>query len=280
LRREITALVVTNRLIDAGGAALVPTLVAELGVPVPDVATALLIAEDLLGIEQRRAALCALGGAVARDAVYDALLEVDRSVRSVARLLVKSGAAVLDGAAIERRRRGLAELRTHIDTFLSDLETAQARAREDALVQQGIPTELARDIAMLPLADRALNVLWLSERLPIAPAAAARVYSRIGEGAGIHWAHRRLRDADAGGSWDRMVLADLRFDLLDLQRQLTESVLASKPQDPLAAADAFLKRHEVLLEQIRALEEQIGPGDGPSALVVLTSRLRGLATPQ
>jgi glutamate dehydrogenase len=278
LRREITALVATNRLIDAGGATLVASLVAELGVAIPDVATALLIAEDLLEIGQRRTALGALAAVVPREAVYDALLEVDRGVRSVARLLVKSGGAVLDAAAIERRRSGFAELRAHMDAFLSDLEAAQAREREDALTQQGIPPELARDIAMLPLADRALNVLRLSERLPIAPAAAARVYSRIGEGAGIHWAHRRLRDAEASGLWDRMVLVDLRFDLLDLQRQLTESVLASKPEDPLAAADAFLKRHEVLLEQIQALEKQIAPGDGPSALVVLTSRLRGLAT--
>jgi hypothetical protein len=75
-----------------------------------------------------------------------------------------------------------------------------------------------------------------------------------------------------------MVLVDLRFDLLDLQRQLTESVLASGPDDPLAAASAFLERHDALIEQIRALEGQIAATDGPSALVVLTSRLRGLAS--
>ncbi len=278
LRREITALVVTNRLIDAGGAALVPSLVAELGVPIPEVAAALLIAEDVLEIGQRRTELLALPSDVARDVVYDALLEIDRGVRSVARLLVKSGATALDAAAILRRRTGLAALRADTDAFLSDVETTQARDRESALQQRGIPTELARDLAMLPLADRALNVLRLCERLPIAPAAAARVYTRIGEGTGIHWVHRRLRDAEAIGLWDRMVLVDLRFDLLDLQRRLTESVLAADPGDPLAAADAFLARHEVLIEAIEALEKQIAASDGPSALVVLTSRLRGLAT--
>jgi hypothetical protein len=87
-----------------------------------------------------------------------------------------------------------------------------------------------------------------------------------------------LRLAEASGLWDRMVLVDLRFDLLDLQRQLTESVLAAKPEDPLAAADGFLARHEVLIEQIHALEGQITATDGSNALVVLTSRLRGLAS--
>ncbi len=277
LRREITALVVTNRLIDAGGAALVASLVAELGVAIPEVAAALLVAEDVLEIAQRRAELRALPSAVSRDVIYDALLEIDRGVRSVARLLVKCGGTTLDADAMERRRSGLAALRAHQSAFLSDIETAQARERETALRDRGIPPELARDIAMLPLADRALNVLRLCERLPVAPADAARIYSRIGEGAGIHAVHRRLRDAEATGLWDRMVLVDLRFDLLDLQRQLTESVLASGPADALAAADAFLVRHEALIDAIEALEKSITASDGPSALVVLTSRLRGLA---
>jgi glutamate dehydrogenase len=278
LRREITALVVTNRLVDAGGAALLPSLVAELGVGIADVAAALIVAEDLLEIGTRRAALLALPVSVSRDAVYAALLEIDRGVRSVARLLVKSGGAALDSKTVESRRAGLAELRVHSDAFLSEVEAAQARERAEAAQQGGLPPELARDIALLPLADRALNVLRLCEHVPIAPVAAARVYARIGEGTGIHRVHRRLRDAEATGLWDRMVLVDLRFDLLDLQRQLTESVLASDRGDPLAAAAAFLARHEALLEQIRMLEGQIAGTDGPSALVVLTSRLRGLAS--
>jgi hypothetical protein len=49
-----------------------------------------------------------------------------------------------------------------------------------------------------------------------------------------------------------------------LQRQLTESVLAEKPEAPLAAA--FLARHDPLLEQVRSLEARITASDGPSAL--------------
>ena len=280
LRREITALIVTNRLIDAGGGTLVSSLVAELGVAIPEVAAALLLSEDVLGIGERRAALRALPSTVPRAAVHDALLEIDRGVRSVARLLVKSGGASLDAAATARGRAGLAELQSRTDTFLSDVEAEQARDRDAALQQRGIPAELARDIAMLPLADRALNVLRLCERTPLPPADAARIYTRIGEGAGIHAVHRRLRAAEAAGSWDRMVLVDLRFDLLDLQRQLTEAVLATAPGDPLAAADAFLARHEALIDAVGALEKQITASDGPSALVVLTTRLRGLAISQ
>jgi len=276
LRREITALRITNRLVDAGGAALVPALVTELGVAIPDVAAALLLAEDVLEIEPRRAALLALPAQVSRAVVHGALLEIDRGVRAVARFLVKSGGASLDAELVERRRAGFAALRADLGGFLSDVETTQMRERAAALVAQGLPEALADEIALVPLADRGLNVLRLAERVAAAPADVARVYVRLGEAAGIHTVQRRLRDAEATGVWDRMALVDLRWDLLDLQRQIAEQVLSKKPEDPLAAAHEFLDRHETLLESVVALEKQLVPTDGASALFVIASRLRGL----
>ncbi|RIL05675.1 MAG: hypothetical protein DCC71_09530 [Proteobacteria bacterium] len=276
LRCEIVALQITNRLVDAGGAALIPSLIEELGVAIPDAASALLAAEDVLEIAPRRAALLASPG-IAREAVYAALLEIDRGVRGVARFFVKGGGAALDADALARRRDGLRELRAQLASFLSEPESAAARERESALVRDGVPEAIARDVAILPLADRGLNVLRLCERAAISPADAARVYTRIGEATGIHAAHRRLRDAEAAGAWDRMVLVDLRWDLLDLQRRLTETVIAHEPDDPLGAADEFLAAHEPLLDSLRGLERQMGPAAGTSALVVLTGRLRHLA---
>jgi len=57
---------------------------------------------------------------------------------------------------------------------------------------------------------------------------------------------------------------------------VTESVLAAKPADPIAAANELLDRNEALLESVQALDRQITPADGASGLVVLASRLRGL----
>ena len=276
LRREITALCVTNRLVDAGGAALVPALVSELGVGVPDVVAALLLAEDALEIAPRRAALLALPAQVSREAVHGALLEMDRGVRAVARYLVKSGGAALDAALVERRRAGFGALRANLGGFLSDVETAQMRERAAALVARGLPEALAAEIALLPLADRGLNVLRLAERVAAAPADVARVYVRLGEATGIHAVQRRLRDAGTTDVWDRMALVDLRWELLDLQRQIAEQVLTTPDADPGAAANAFLDRHETLLDSVAALEKQLAPTDGASALVVIASRLRGL----
>jgi hypothetical protein len=88
--------------------------------------------------------------------------------------------------------------------------------------------------------------------------------------------HQRLVESEAADPWDRMALVDLRWELLDLQRELSERVLAEKPEDPLAAADAFLAQRAPLLEQVRELERLAAANPTPSALVVVASRLRAL----
>ena len=302
LRREIAALVATNRLIDAGGVTLLPALAGELGIEIPDAAAAALLAQDVLEMPGRRERLLSLGAAVPRASVYEALFELDRAVRAVARFLVKSGSRELDGGRATRLRTGLAELRAHTGEFLTEHETAQVEARQRALRREGLPEDLAADVAALPLADRGLNVLRVCERVPVRPVDAARVYSRLGEATGIHWVYQRLREIEAsttvpevaaaeaaGGtpaataasavsSWDRMALVDLRWELLDLQRELAEGVLAEKPDDPLAAAEAFLASRAAELAQLRELEQQAASSSSASALVVVTNRLRALRT--
>jgi len=276
LRREITALVATNRLVDAGGVTLVPSLAGELGVPLADAAAAALVAEEVLDAPARRAALLALGRPTPRATVYGALLELDRGVRGAARYLARSGGLVLDAARIERLRAGLATLQAGSEQLLTPAELAEAAARRQALAADGLPAELAAAIAAAALADRALNVLRVCERTKAAPLEAGRTVARIGESAGILWLHQRLRAIEAADPWDRMALADLRWELLDLQRALAEGVLAAHPADPAAAADRFLVRHEPLLAQVRELQREAGATPPPSALVVIAGRLRAL----
>ncbi|HTY17534.1 MAG TPA: NAD-glutamate dehydrogenase domain-containing protein [Myxococcota bacterium] len=288
LRREIAALVATNRLIDAGGVTLLPALASELSIEIADAAAAALLAQDVLELPARRERLLALSAALPRASRHDVLLELDRAVRAVARFLVRSGRSELDAARARRLRSGLEELRAHQGEFLTASEASQVEAREQALVGQGLPAELASEVAALPLADRGLNVLRACERSEVRPVDAARVYARLGEATGIHWLYERLRELESGGGalggtapadaahWDRMVLVELRCELLDLQRELAEAVLAEKPDDPLAAADAFVASRAVEIGQLRDLEREAGASPAPSALVVVTNRLRAL----
>jgi glutamate dehydrogenase len=274
LRREIAALVATNRLIDAGGVTLVPGLASELGIGPADAAAAALLAEDVIEAPARRELL--LSCPAPRASISAALIELDRGVRAVARFLVKSGNLELDAGRAARLRTGLAALRAHAAEFLTAADAERARAREEELVAEGLPPALAADVAAVPLADRGLNVLCVCERAPVAPLLAARVYARLGERAGIQWVHQRLLEVETTDPWERMALVDLRWEVLDLQRELAERVLGEKPEDPLAAIEEFLARRAVQVEQVRELERQAAAVATPSALVVVASRLRAL----
>jgi glutamate dehydrogenase len=104
LRREIAALCVVNRLIDAGGAALMVSLTSELGVGIEKATMAMLQAEDVLDVPEYRRRLLAEGRS--RPGVYSALVELDDGVRNVAHYLVRSGALALDPELVQRRHDG------------------------------------------------------------------------------------------------------------------------------------------------------------------------------
>jgi glutamate dehydrogenase len=276
LRRDIASMAASNRLVDAGGVTLVPALADELGVATAAAAAAALLAEDVLDAPVRRERLLGLAGSVAAEAVYGALLALDEGVRATARFLVKSGALVLDAARAAHLRAGMASLRAHADAFLSGPQLEERAARESALTRAGLPSDLAADLAAAGVADRILNVLRVCEAAGAEPLRAARVVARLSAATGIHWLQQRLGELESADAWDRMALVDLRWELLDLQRSLAETVLGARPDDPDGAVRAFLARNAPLLEQVHELERQAAGASNPSALVVVASRLRAL----
>jgi hypothetical protein len=91
--------------------------------------------------------------------------------------------------------------------------------------------------------------------------------------------YERLAFIRSGTFWDRMVLADLRQNLLELQRAVTEHVLAGRPDDPSAAVDAFIRAHAADIKRTGELQQRAAATPTPSALSVIASRLDCLRPP-
>ncbi len=275
LRREITGLRVVNRLVDAAGVTLFDALCTELGVGVPEVAAAMLQAEDLLGaLELRERLIGEVSGS--REGVYRALVALDDGVRSVARFLVKSGSNTLDRERILRWRTGIANLSDNLAAYLSEGETARYQQRCEALVADGLAGDPLHLIAALPLADRGLNIIRICEHLGVDPLAAARTYAQLGDRTGINWLFGRLGQADLATVWDRVALVDIRWELLDLQRQITVRVLGGAEGDPSGAIERFLSGHATEIRRVEELQRNASAITSVTALSVIASRLRFL----
>ena len=123
-----------------------------------------------------------------------------------------------------------------------------------------------------------MNAVRVLARIARSPVEVGRVYARLGEGTGINGVYQRLAAAEAGDPWDRMVIADLRTQLLDLQRELTTTVLAPNPTDPKAAADAFLSDHAEASPASRRSSSPRLTRASASALSVVTQALLRMGT--
>jgi glutamate dehydrogenase len=274
LRREIASLCVVNRLVDAGGAALFTSLQDELGADVPAAAAALLMAEDAMRVSELRERIV-LEAAGSRRGAYSALVELDEGVRRVARFLVKAGIGALHAERASRWRSELDGLFDALRDFLAPAEVQRLDARHARFVEQGLPLVVADRLATLLLADRGLNILRIAEASSMPPIETARVYTRLGEEAGFNWMYERLVSSHSGTSWDRMAMVDLRHELLDLQRGVTQCVLVGRGE-PSAALKGFLGEHATDIARIRELQQRAAAAATPSALSVIAARLQRL----
>jgi glutamate dehydrogenase len=279
LRREMTALAVANRIIDAGGVTAVTALIANRGLSVRAGAGALMAADEILNVPRLRAELLALRGTLPLEQIYDALLALDEAARDTARyLLAEDDVELLSAEEIAHSRAAIYGLADHVGEFLVGREAEQLVDRTKALVAKGIPQELAASIAGAPLADRALNIVRLIDRTQRPAVEVARAYSRLGEACGIHWVFQNLARVRAEDLWDRMVLTDLRTELLTLQRGLTELALREMGvgTDPVAAVDAFVSSREEIIRRVHALQPAAEIAPSASALTVVAQAVERL----
>jgi glutamate dehydrogenase len=275
LRGEIASLCVVNHLVDVGGATLFASLQAELGTDAATTAAALLLAEDVMRVRAVRAQV-EREWTDARTDLYATLIELDEGVRMVARYFVKSGIADLDVERSARWQSALDGLFIEIRDFLAPSELRRLDERRQRLVRHGLTADLAERMACLPLVDRGLNILRIIDATSISGLDAARAYTRLGEHAGFNWMYDRLTFVHTGTFWDRIIMADLRQNLLDLHRAVTERVLTESPDDPNAAVDAFLSTHAADIERIRELQKRAGVAASPSALSAIAMRYEPL----
>ena len=278
LRREITALGAANRIVDFGGVTAITNLVAKRGIALPVAAAAWQTADAILDGPHFRNALLALRGEIEVDVIYDCLVELDEALQQVARYLIAEGIGLQSESRTQAWRAGLFGLSTHLDSFLTKGEASRYRERETQLIARRLPASLARILAGAPLADRGLNIVRLAEGTDRAPRDLAAAYAKLGDRSGINWVYQNLPNARAGDVWDRIVLMDLRTEMLSLQRDLTRQAVALRPEEPLYAIDDFLLERASIVARVRALIPETASVPTASALAVVTQTLLRLRT--
>ncbi|TWA67081.1 glutamate dehydrogenase (NAD) [Azospirillum brasilense] len=280
LRREIIATSVTNSLVNRTGPTFVKEMMEKTGMGPGDVARAYTIVRDAFGLRSLWTGIEDLDNVVPAALQTSMILETVRHMERAAAWFLASCPQPLDIAReTDAFRPGIETLLTGLDNVLDAEETARLTARVASYQEQGVPAELARRMAALPVLAAAPDLVRIAGRTGRGVADVAAVYFMLGRRFGLEWLRDKAAAAKAENHWQKQAVAALVDDLFAHQTALTTRVLEAVDQLPAEApVEAWIAHRRPVVERVEQLlsELRTQPNVDLSMLAVANRQLRGL----
>ena len=278
LRREIIASAVTNSLVNRVGPTFVRDMVEKTGLGPADVARAYAITRDVFQLRPLWDAIDGLDNTVPAALQTTLMLETVRLMdRAVAWFLAHSPHPLDLGRESAAFRPGVETLAAGLDRVLDAEESSRLAARVADATAQGVPEDLARRVAALPVLAAAPDLVRIAERTGRAVEGVASVYFGLGRRFGLEWLRDRADGAKVDNHWQRQAVAAIIDDLFAHQSALTVRVLESEG-DESAAVDAWIASRSLVVDRVEQLlaELRAQPAVDLAMLAVANRQLRGL----
>ncbi len=211
LRREIVALGLTNAVLNRGGPAMAAKLAAETGHPTTDVARAFMAVREMFDLPLLWQRIDALDGTVGGDAQLQ-LYEATRDLVNAQTLWFlrheERGDGTTDFAGmLARHRAGLAALTQTGEGVLPPGRKSRLERRAADLRAEGIPVDLAGDIARLDALAHAPAVTGIALATGRPVPEAGRIHFEIGERLRIDELTVRGAAIPSADQYDRLAIA-------------------------------------------------------------------------
>lgn len=280
LKREIISTLASNDIVHAQGSSFVSQLVVRSGATVADVVSAYIVARDMSGAGRRRAAIQDLFGEVDPAAWTGAVNSSDKITSTLTRWFSSHGSR-LSSTDLAAWARAFADLEMTAHSLGPPQWQAEREAEARRLRAAGFPSELSRQIAVLPDLVHAPGIIELSWSRGRSVGDVCRVFFRIGQAVQLDSLTRFLAEVTAPDPWNRWARQTLEDDLAELRRTIAEGVLdESGGRAADDAVDLFLAKRSHALKRVVDLARSLQGEhhqDLTSFMVVLR-QIEGLAT--
>ncbi len=279
LRRELIATMITNSLINRVGGTFVTEIAEKTGARPIDIARAYIVARDVFAVRALWHGIEALDGRVDWATQVRLYGAANRLIERATRWFLRHGSQPLDiSVSVAAFDTAIARLVERIEQILPETvrtAIAEAARREAA---DGVPADLARRIAILPLMPSATDLVRLAAATGAPVDAVAALYFAVGESFGFAWLRGEAEQIAAPGYWQRLALTAVIDELYEHQRRLVESVLSVGGDTPEAAIAAWATGRTMAVERARGVlaELQAAPSIDLSMLAVASRQLRTL----
>jgi glutamate dehydrogenase len=226
LRREITATLVANSLVNRGLGEFVSELGDHTGRSVDEIARAYIVARDAFALVPFYGRLELLAGQIASDQEIMLLDQAREALARGTKWFLRNLPAPIDvRAGIDRFAPGIRRVLGGLNDVLAQAQRQAFDAEVERYLAQGIEGELARALAALPYMFPACEVVAVADEVGIEPLEAGAIYFALD--AALQLGHLRdlLQAAIPRTPWDRLALAGLYDDLVEEHRRLTIQAL-------------------------------------------------------
>ncbi len=259
LRREIVVTRVVNDLVNGAGMTFFHRLSEETAASADELVRANFVAREIFGSRSL------IDDIASYDNVIDAAvqtrmrLEMRTLVERASRWLINNRRPPMDSeATVDFFGVVAQQVVTALPELLTGREQDAFESRRVALVEAGVPEELAVQVAVLPPAYQVLNIVETAQRDDCDPLEVARVHFALGERLGLSTLVARILALPRDDRWQTMARAALRDDLHTVHAQLTAQVLAgTDPEQPTPRRVADWEESDavVVSRAVRTLEE-------------------------
>ena len=238
LRREIIATILANEVINRGGPAFVNTLTDGTGFGPANAVKAAVIARDGYGLAALYAGVDALDNQVSGSVQNELYEEIGRIYASVTGLLLTTGAVSGPmNEAVHKLKQALKQLRPHLSTLISEQAGDEARRKAHAYEDEGVPTELAEEIATLSMLTFVPEVMLIAGATGDTLGKTAQTFAGISATLNIGRLLSSASRIPTGDLYEALALQRSLTDIANARRDLATAVLTRHKGDkaPLAA---------------------------------------------
>ncbi|HEY8190951.1 MAG TPA: NAD-glutamate dehydrogenase domain-containing protein, partial [Alphaproteobacteria bacterium] len=283
LRREIIATTLSTSMVNRMGPTFVKETMDKTGASSADVARAFLIVREAFGLRALWLQIEALDAKVPAQVQLKAMADIGRmAARETVWFLTRFG----QKPDISRDTPVFSE---HVQVLHNALPDVLPKGLEVSIGQRalagisdGLPPELARHIALIPIMGDAADIILISRNQKADISLTARIYFELGEQFHMDWLRQQARYITTDDRWSGEALSGLVDQLYSCQAGLTVRILHDMKGKARGGKNgivrAWLEQHALQANQFENLFGELRRSGTPdlSRLIIAEQNLRQL----
>lgn len=247
LRREITATVLTNEIINRVGPMFVYEVAQTTGATLMNVIKAFFLACDGLNLNNLWEQIDCLDALMVPDAQTFALIDITHALEEVVLWFLRHPHVTRSDF------KDLQTLLVQLPGMLHGDQRHLFEARLQGFIHMEVPQVIAQNLSLIPFYPYLLDILSLSMEHKDSTVV-AQTYFMVRSKIGLDWLMTQAEEIHVDAEWQRSARTSLIDDLIQIQAKLTHSVMTEHKDGNV---EAWMRRHEENIHHVTPILAQI-----------------------